>query len=82
MGDQLILLLMGGDQGESEFGVSGVGGMAVAAHCVAESELDVDAGADCNFSDFLISIKKFLQKIYTKKISTENFNEKFLNKRK
>ena len=35
---------MGGDQGESEFGVSGVGGMAVAAHCVAESELGVDEG--------------------------------------
>ena len=44
MGDQLILLLMGGDQSESGPGVSGVGGMAVAAHCVAESELGVDEG--------------------------------------
>ena len=44
MGDQLILLLMGGDQSESGPGVSGVGGMAVAAHCVTESELGVDEG--------------------------------------
>ena len=35
---------MGGDQSESKSDVFDVGGMAVAAHCVTESELDVDEG--------------------------------------
>ena len=44
MGDQLMLLLIGGDQGVFVSGTSGVGGIADAAHGVGESIFGVWVG--------------------------------------